>query len=293
MPIRSFTTVPIDTRDWGRFFRETEVTADVVAPNTVDTAMLVDGAVTGSKLRDSAALSVIGRPVNSAGDPSDITAAVDTTLLRRSGAVVDFGKITSAYTSDFTEAAQDAVGSVLASTATIALVYADATPEVTASVVADSIDNTLLANMAQATVKGRAFGAGSGDPTDLSAAQQQTILGNGSSPGIYTPTITNDTNVDSSTSQTCRFIRVGDQVFVSGAVTVDATAAAATEVGISLPVASNFSALTDCAGAAAANAIQQSGAIFADPTNDRARLQFLATSTASQVMWFTFAYTVI
>lgn len=41
---------------------------------------------------------------------------------------------------------------------------------------ADSVDNTILSNMAQATVKGRAVGAGTGDPTDLTAAQVKTLL---------------------------------------------------------------------------------------------------------------------
>jgi hypothetical protein len=39
------------------------------------------------------------------------------------------------------------------------------------------ISNAKLANMAQATVKGRASGAGTGVPVDLTAAQQKTILG--------------------------------------------------------------------------------------------------------------------
>ena len=39
------------------------------------------------------------------------------------------------------------------------------------------ITNAKLANMAQATVKGRASGAGTGVPGDLTAAQQKTILG--------------------------------------------------------------------------------------------------------------------
>ena len=46
-----------------------------------------------------------------------------------------------------------------------------------ATVANDSITNAKLANMAQATIKGRASGAGTGDPTDLSAAQVKTILG--------------------------------------------------------------------------------------------------------------------
>src|SRR5262245_40341298 len=40
----------------------------------------------------------------------------------------------------------------------------------------NSIDNPRLADMAQATIKGRASGAGTGDPTDLTAAQLATIL---------------------------------------------------------------------------------------------------------------------
>lgn len=43
----------------------------------------------------------------------------------------------------------------------------------------DSISNTQLANMAQATIKGRQAGAGTGDPEDLSASQARTALGLG------------------------------------------------------------------------------------------------------------------
>jgi len=40
----------------------------------------------------------------------------------------------------------------------------------------DAVTNAKAANMAQATVKGRASGAGTGDPTDLTATQARTIL---------------------------------------------------------------------------------------------------------------------
>lgn len=42
----------------------------------------------------------------------------------------------------------------------------------------DSITNALLSNMAQATIKGRASGAGTGDPTDLTGTQATAILDN-------------------------------------------------------------------------------------------------------------------
>lgn len=47
---------------------------------------------------------------------------------------------------------------------------------VPAVVVANSVTNAGLADMAQATIKGRASGAGTGDPTDLSAAQLGAVL---------------------------------------------------------------------------------------------------------------------
>lgn len=40
----------------------------------------------------------------------------------------------------------------------------------------DRVSNAMLSNMAQATIKGRAVGAGTGDPTDLTATQATAIL---------------------------------------------------------------------------------------------------------------------
>lgn len=40
----------------------------------------------------------------------------------------------------------------------------------------DSVTNAKLANMAQATIKGRASGAGTGDPTDLTPTEVKTLL---------------------------------------------------------------------------------------------------------------------
>lgn len=49
--------------------------------------------VTSAMLRDSAALSVIGRSANSAGVPGDIAAGSDFQILRRSGTAIGFGSI--------------------------------------------------------------------------------------------------------------------------------------------------------------------------------------------------------
>lgn len=113
--------------------------------------------------------------------------------------------------------------------------------------------------------------------------------------GTYTPTLTNVANLDASTAYECQWIRVGNVVTVSGKVDVDPNlTATSTQLGISLPIASNFGAAEDCAGAAAASAIAgQSAAILADTANDRAQMQWVAGDVTNQPHYFTFSYTVI
>lgn len=134
-------------------------------------------------------------------------------------------------------------------------------------------------------------GGTTGERFHLTSAQHTFLTA--ISGGTYTPTLTNVTNIDASTVYQAQYIKVGTTVTVSGKVDVDPTAAAATELGISLPVASNFGANEDCAGVAHQQAAQEGGAISADTANDRASLQFLATGTASRTLYFTFTYQVI
>lgn len=113
--------------------------------------------------------------------------------------------------------------------------------------------------------------------------------------GTYTPTLTNVANLDGSTAYECQYLRVGATVTVSGRVDVDpTTTTATTQLGISLPVASNFGNNQDCAGVAFAPGIAGMGAaIIGDATNDRAQMEWKATDVTNQGMWFTFSYQVI
>lgn len=65
---------------------------------------------------------------------------------------------------------QSATGPTLDTDALTFSVFGDST------LAADSVDNTKLANQAQATVKGRAAGTGTGDPVDLSADQVVGVI---------------------------------------------------------------------------------------------------------------------
>lgn len=67
----------------------------VAAGNDARFGTVPDNYVTNTKLRDSAAVSVIGRAANSAGDPADIAAAANDTLLRRVSNALGFGQLSA------------------------------------------------------------------------------------------------------------------------------------------------------------------------------------------------------
>lgn len=112
--------------------------------------------------------------------------------------------------------------------------------------------------------------------------------------GVYTPTLTGVANVAASTAYECQYLKVGGTCSVSGRVDVDPTAAATTQLGISLPIVSNFGSDLDCAGVAHAPGIAlMSAAIMGDGANDRAQMQWVATDVTNQPWYFTFTFQVI
>ncbi len=66
---------------------------DITVSGSGATWTVDNNAITDAKIRDSAALSVIGRSANSTGDPADIAAASDGQVLRRSGTSLGFGAV--------------------------------------------------------------------------------------------------------------------------------------------------------------------------------------------------------
>lgn len=109
--------------------------------------------------------------------------------------------------------------------------------------------------------------------------------------GAYTPTLFNVTNIAASTAYECQWLRVDSTVTVSGKVDIDVTLGAASELGMSLPIASNFTAEQNLGGtgssAAAASLVS---AVRADGTNDRAAFVFTAVSLTNDSYFFEFTY---
>jgi len=112
--------------------------------------------------------------------------------------------------------------------------------------------------------------------------------------GIYTPTLTNSTNVAASTSYSnTMWRREGNVVYVAGRLEITPTAAASanTELGISIPIASNFTGTTDAAGTASSS-FGLVACIFSDATNDRVTLRFPSPNTSNNILSFNFQYSV-
>ena len=116
----------------------------------------------------------------------------------------------------------------------------------------------------------------------------------GATSGSYTPTLTNTTNLAASTAYACYYQRVGSVVLVAGRVDVDPTAAGQCVLGLTVPIASNFTTANQLGGTAASPTVAgQSAAIYSDAANDRATMEWVAVDTANRAMYFTFAYGVI
>lgn len=115
------------------------LTGDVTTVAGAVAATIGANKVVDTMLRDSTALTVIGRSANSTGDPADIAATNDGEVLRRSGTTLGFGTVA------------------------------------TAGIAASAVTNAKLANMATATFKGRTT-AGTGDPEDLTVTQATALL---------------------------------------------------------------------------------------------------------------------
>ncbi len=111
--------------------------------------------------------------------------------------------------------------------------------------------------------------------------------------GTYTPTLTNTTNIDASDPKACQWTRVGNVVTVGGQFDVDPTSsAAATVLGMSLPIASNFDGQVRLGGASSAVAlgVQEAWGIQADPVTDVASFEGFAESASNHTVSFSFTY---
>ncbi|MBA2708831.1 MAG: hypothetical protein H0U59_13585 [Gemmatimonadaceae bacterium] len=147
------------------------LSGDVTTAGSLATSVAAN-AIGDTKLRDSAAVSVIGRSANSTGDPADIAASADDQVLRRSASVVGFGTIDTA-----------SLGSGTLAAARMPALTGDVTTSagaVATTIAANTVSDTKLRDSAAVSVIGRSANS-TGDPADIAASADNQVLRRSSS----------------------------------------------------------------------------------------------------------------
>lgn len=134
--------------------------------------------------------------------------------------------------------------------------------------------------------------AGSGGTASIDGAGN--IMGANLFSGTYTPTITNGTNVQSSTAYDLNYSRVGNRVTISGKIDINPTAGAtSTDLTFTLPIASDLSVEENAGGAGFSTTTVSGIAIYAEATLDELKIEFLSVGTASTTYYFTVGYQIL
>jgi len=112
--------------------------------------------------------------------------------------------------------------------------------------------------------------------------------------GTYTPTLTGVANVSASTARKCSWLQVGAVVTVAGQLDIDPTTTLTlTQLGISLPVASNLGTAFELGGTGISKT-NNVGTIEGDAANNRAQLAFsLPGDVTNQTVTFSFSYEIV
>lgn len=118
------------------------------------------------------------------------------------------------------------------------------------------------------------------------------------SSGTYTPTISNLTNVSTTTAQVCNYSRNGNIVMITGYLLASATVATTTAcfVDITIPIASTFSSTIDATGVSnlvVNNAQGNTGGIAANTSTNKITIGWSSSpSTGSLPVYFSLSYIV-
>lgn len=118
-----------------------------------------------------------------------------------------------------------------------------------------------------------------------------TISASNFAGSTWTPTTHNLSNLSSATGSSGQYLRAGNTVTASVNVTVNASGAGACAFEMSLPVSSNLAAIGDLVGIGVTS-LAEITLIYAETTNDRAKVEFIATSSGSRVVSVHFTYRV-
>lgn len=112
------------------------------------------------------------------------------------------------------------------------------------------------------------------------------------SSGTYTPTLTDVNNSSSTTSLPAHYIRVGNEVTVTGRIGATSTAAGTMQIAISLPIASALTTTEDASGFGQSNSPIRPLEIYYRIASNAVVLETVTTGTVGANYRYQFTYTI-
>jgi len=108
----------------------------------------------------------------------------------------------------------------------------------------------------------------------------------------YTPTLSNISNISSSTAYECQFTKINNVVTVSGKVDITPIGLGNFDLRITVPILTTFTDNSE-AGGTAHDPVDQSACVQSQPTGSTVRMQGVITGLAARSWWFTFTYRIV
>lgn len=146
-------------------YLELSLVAEAIAPSVPPAA---DDTITNAKLSNMASQTIKGRISGGTGDPEDLSAA-------SARAVLGLGSFATATT--LSGAVTGTATSTAIATGAVTVNNLADNAVSTSKIADNAVANSKMADMVAGTIKGRAVGAGSGDPTDLTGVQAMAAIG--------------------------------------------------------------------------------------------------------------------
>lgn len=133
---------------------------------------------------------------------------------------------------------------------------------------------------------------------DSTSSSWGVISANGRGEGEYTPTLTNVANAGALSVNRCFWARESGSSYVTVWFNINVTPTAnatLTDIGLTLPIASNLGVSNDLIGTGAGgqNATLNAANVIGDTVNDRATIRYLSNATTASAILGSFRYKVI